>query len=65
MTRFSVPVDEENEGRAGSGSASNRLEAHEVSMEEYADLAKRLDTMESSVGLVMSKVVIVMKRMYK
>jgi hypothetical protein len=47
--------DEDGDGRQGSG-ASQRLQAHEVSIEEYNDLAKRLDTMEASVGFVLNKV---------
>jgi hypothetical protein len=31
-------------------------EAQEVSIEEYKNLTKRLDTMESSVGIVLTKV---------
>jgi tetrahydromethanopterin S-methyltransferase subunit G len=32
------------------------LEAQEVSVEEYKNLAKRIDTMEASVGFVLTKV---------
>ena len=57
---FSMPVDnvDDNDGtgRNGSAASAQRLQAHEVSMEEYNDLAKRLDTMESSVGFVLTKV---------
>ena len=42
--------------RDGSATSSERLQAHEVSMDEYTDLAKRLDVMEGSVGFVMTKV---------
>lgn len=53
----SRPMNEENgEGRDGSAGSGKRLQAHEVSMEEYNDLAKRLDTMEASVGFVLNKV---------
>ncbi|CAF0732509.1 unnamed protein product [Adineta steineri] len=49
--------DDEEEGGDRHGSAgSKRLQAHEVSMEEYNELAKRLDTMESSVGFVLTKI---------
>ena len=57
MNDFSMPVDGDGEGDGRQGSAvSKRLEAHEVSLEEYSDLAKRLDTMEASVGFVLNKV---------
>jgi len=48
--------DDEGDGRQGSGTSSKRLQAHEVSVEEYNELAKRLDTMEASVGFVLNKV---------
>jgi hypothetical protein len=53
-----MPVnnDSDDEERKGSGTSSKRLQAHEVSFEEYNDLAKRLDTMEASVGFVLNKV---------
>ncbi|CAF3951966.1 unnamed protein product [Rotaria sp. Silwood2] len=35
---------------------SERLESQEVSVQEYNDLAKRLDSMESSVGFVFTKI---------
>ncbi|CAF1010652.1 unnamed protein product [Rotaria sordida] len=35
---------------------SERLETQEVTVQEYNDLAKRLDSMESSVGLVLTKI---------
>lgn len=47
--------DEEGDGRVGTAK-SQRLQAHEVSLEEYNELAKRLDTMEASVGFVLTKV---------
>jgi tetrahydromethanopterin S-methyltransferase subunit G len=43
-------------GRNQSATSAQRLQAHEVSMEEYNELAKRLDTMEASVGFVLNKV---------
>ncbi|UJR28851.1 hypothetical protein I4U23_010075 [Adineta vaga] len=48
-------VDEEGNDRSASAT-SQRLQAHEVSVEEYNELAKRLDTMESSVGFVLTKI---------
>jgi hypothetical protein len=49
--------EDDDDGRIGSGTTSSqRLQAHEVSIEEYNDLAKRLDSMESSVGFVLNKV---------
>lgn len=59
---FSQPANDANgngdqdENRKGSSTGSQRLRAHEVSMEEYNELSKRLDTMESSVGFVLAKV---------
>ncbi len=50
--------DEEDEGRVGSGKSVGRLQAHEVSLDEYNGLAKRLDTMEASVGFVLTKVIV-------
>ncbi|CAF1607541.1 unnamed protein product [Adineta ricciae] len=47
-------VDEDNE--RSKSAASQRLQAHEVSVEEYNELAKRLDTMETSVGFVLTKI---------
>ncbi|CAF5139464.1 unnamed protein product, partial [Rotaria sp. Silwood1] len=35
--------------------SSERLEAQEVSVQEYNNLTKRLDSMESSVGFVLTK----------
>jgi hypothetical protein len=56
----SMPVnngnDDDGDGRNVSASSLKRLEAHEVSIEEYGELAKRLDTMEASVGFVLTKV---------
>ena len=46
--------DDDGDGRKGT--AGSRLQAHEVSIEEYNDLAKRFDTMEASVGFVFNKV---------
>ena len=58
---FSLPIKTEDDGgpngRPGTGAGKNRLPAHEVSMEEYNELSKRLDSMESSVGFVLSKVI--------
>jgi tetrahydromethanopterin S-methyltransferase subunit G len=45
-----------DDGRNQSAASAQRLQAHEVSLEEYNDLAKRLDTMEASVGFVLNKV---------
>ena len=45
--------EEEQQQRARS---SKRLPAHEVSMEEYNDLSKRLDAMETSVDSILNKV---------
>ncbi len=57
---YSIPVnnesDDEDDGRKRNGTASQRLQPHEVSIEEYNELAKRLDTMEASVGFVLNKV---------
>ena len=47
-------VDEDNE--RSKSAASQRLQAHEVSVEEYNEPAKRPDTMETSVGSVLAKV---------
>jgi hypothetical protein len=49
-------IDDDSDGRNQSATSSQRLQAHEVSLEEYNDLAKRLDTMEASVGFVLNKV---------
>lgn len=49
-------ANEDEQAREGSAESSRRLQAHEVSMEEYNDLAKRLDVMEASVGFVLTKV---------
>jgi len=46
-------TDEECEG---NGAISQRLEAQEVSVEEYKDLTKRVDSIESSVEFVLTKV---------
>jgi hypothetical protein len=52
-----MPVNNDSDDeRQGSGTSSKRLQPHEVSVEEYNDLAKRLDTMEASVGFVLNKV---------
>jgi len=40
----------------GHGATSQRLEAQEVSVEEYKDLTKRVDSIESSVEFVLTKV---------
>ena len=59
-SRFSQPVNNSNENgdenRQGSATGSQRLKPNEVSMDEYNELSKRLDTMESSVGFVLTKV---------
>lgn len=49
-------MNDEEQDRNGSAGSAQRLQAHEVSMEEYNDLAKRLDVMEASVGFVLNKV---------
>ena len=55
-------MDDQEEERNGSAGSSQRLQAHEVSMEEYNDLAKRLDVMEASVGFVLNKVEFLISR---
>jgi hypothetical protein len=56
---FSMPldygIDDVSDTRAGTAQ-TQRLQPHEVSIEEYNELAKRLDTMEGSVGFVLTKV---------
>ncbi len=55
----SMPVNnrgDDDEERNRNATSAQRLQAHEVSMDEYNDLAKRLDTMEASVGFVLNKV---------
>jgi len=48
-------IDDDSQTIDGNAK-SQRLQAHEVSIEEYNELAKRLDTMEGSVGFVLTKV---------
>ncbi len=48
-------IDDVSDTRAGTAQ-TQRLQPHEVSIEEYNELAKRLDTMEGSVGFVLTKV---------
>jgi hypothetical protein len=60
-----MPVNDasDDEGDGRQGSPTSRLQAHEVSVEEYNDLAKRLDSMEASVGFVLNKVGKKMKKL--
>ncbi|CAF3527805.1 unnamed protein product [Rotaria socialis] len=55
-----VPKDEQctsgDPRRKASTAPGKCLPANEVSMEEYQDLAKRLDSMEASVGVVLTKI---------
>jgi len=49
-------ADDEYDEPEDNSAMSQRLEVQEVSVEQFNDLTKRLDSMESSVGLVLSKV---------
>ena len=51
-----IADEDEPDEREGNGATSQHLEAQEVSVEEYKNLAKRIDTMEASVGFVLTKV---------
>ncbi|CAF1337534.1 unnamed protein product [Rotaria magnacalcarata] len=55
-----VPNDDQHTSgdsrRKASTVSGKRLPVNEVSMEEYNDLAKRLDSMEASVGFVLTKI---------
>ncbi len=42
--------------RKGSSMSSRHLNTHDVSVEQYNGLAKRVDLMETSVGYVLTKV---------
>ncbi|CAF2671199.1 unnamed protein product [Rotaria sp. Silwood2] len=60
MSKNNMPVDNLNNEvdarRKASTVSVKRLQAHEVSIEEYNDLSKRLDSMEASVGFVLNKI---------
>jgi hypothetical protein len=45
-----------NNETADNGVAAQSLEGKNVSVTEYKDLARRVESMESSVGLVVTKV---------
>ncbi|CAF3528019.1 unnamed protein product [Rotaria sp. Silwood1] len=60
MSKNNIPIDNlknnEDVRRKASTVSTKRLQAHEVSIEEYNDLSKRLDSMEASVGFVLNKI---------
>jgi hypothetical protein len=49
-------VSNEDVQGKGNGATSQRLKAQEVTVEEYKDLSRRVESMESSVELVVKKV---------
>jgi hypothetical protein len=52
-----IPVRESvSNGHDDNGVTAQDLEAKEVNIAEYKDLARRVDSMESSVGFVLTKV---------
>ncbi|CAF0862510.1 unnamed protein product [Rotaria sordida] len=60
MSKNNIAIDDGNDDkddkRKASTVSTKRLQPHEVSIEEYNDLSKRLDSMEASVGFVLNKI---------
>ncbi|CAF0782686.1 unnamed protein product [Didymodactylos carnosus] len=63
-TKKNVPVNNVNEEENERIPSAPRLQAHDVSFDEYNALAQRLDTMEKAVGTVLTRVDAVATKMH-